>query len=251
MKNSILNISASLANELLKNEEEGMFHTPYAQEKILLECVQRGDVEALEQTYRSMPEPVYGKMTSTGSLLKLFFYIGISNTTLVTRYAIEGGLDEETAFSLSDVYIRLMELCTTVEELNDLNEQMAKDFTARVKKAKEKATSYSLAVSRTIEHIYHGRNKDMKLENLASMVNLTPKYLSALFKKETGENLINFVQRVRINESMNLLKYSDYSLSDISNYLKFSSQSYFTMVFKKYAGMTPKDYREKNKKASW
>lgn len=251
MANNKINIASSLASELHKNEEAGMLHTPYAQEKILLECVSRGDVEGLEQTYRSMPEPVYGKMTSSGSLLKLFFYIGISNTTLVTRYAIEGGLDEETAFSLSDVYIRLMEMCTSVEELNELNEQMAGDFTARVKRAKEKEKPYSLAVSRTIEHIYHGRNRNMNLKKLATMVNLTPKYLSALFKKETGENLVNYIQKVRISESMNLLKYSDYSLSEISNYLNFTSQSYFTSVFRKYTGMTPRKYREINKQINW
>lgn len=45
-------------------------------------------------------------MTSSNSKLKLLFYASIANTTLVTRYAIEGGLNEETAFSLSDVYIR-------------------------------------------------------------------------------------------------------------------------------------------------
>lgn len=251
MKNVSTRIASSLANELFHNEEEGLLHTPYAHEKALLECVSRGDVEALERTYRSMPDPVYGKMTSSGSLLKLLFYAGISNTTLVTRYAIEGGLDEETAFSLSDVYIRLMELCTSVDELNELNEQMAADFTLRVKAASESAKTYSLAVSRTIEHIYHGRNRDTGLEILAEKVGLTPKYLSALFRKETGENLVFFMQKVRIHESMNLLKYSDYSLSDISSYLNFSSQSYFTTVFKKHTGFTPREYREKNRQISW
>lgn len=251
MKKTKSNIDSSLASELFHNEEEGMLHTPYAQEKAVLECVTRGDVDALESTYRSLPETVYGKMTSSGSALKLLFYACISNTTLVTRYAIEGGLDEETAFSLSDVYIRRMELAATIEELTELNEQMALDFTTRVAKSKENARTYSLAVSRTIEHIYHGRNRNMNLDALADMVNLTPKYLSYLFKKETGENLINFVQKVSIEESKNLLQYSDYSLSRISSYLNFSSQSYFITVFKKHTGMTPREYREKYKQISW
>ena len=57
--------------------------------------------------------------------MELLFYASIANTTLVTRYAIEGGLNEETAFSLSDVYIRKMEQCTDVDALMKLNEQMA------------------------------------------------------------------------------------------------------------------------------
>ena len=74
--------------------------------KAILECVSNGDIHALENTYYSLPTTVYGKMTSSNSKLKLLFYASIANTTLVTRYAIEGGLNEETAFSLSDVYIR-------------------------------------------------------------------------------------------------------------------------------------------------
>ena len=246
MKRSKTDINISLKNELFHNEEEGMLHTSYAEEKAVLECVTRGDVEGLEQTYRSQPETVYGKMTVSNSALKLMFYAGISNTTLVTRYAIEGGLDEETAFSLSDVYIRRMELCTELSELKDLNEQMALDFTLRVKKAREESQPYSLAVSKVMDTVCHGRIKDLSLESLADIAGLSPKYLSSLFHKETGKTLTSYIQEVAIDKARNLLTYSDYSLGEISSYLGFSSQSYFISVFKRHTGLTPRAYREKH-----
>ena len=62
-----------------------------------------------------------------------------------------------------------------------LNEQMAIEFTLRVAEAKKTPKNYySPAISRVIDYIYHGKNKTLTLNQLASLVNLTPKSLSAL-----------------------------------------------------------------------
>ncbi len=240
--------NSSLTNELFQNEEAGFYHTSYAQEKAILECVQKGDVLALEATYRSLPQTVYGNMTSYRSQLKQLFYAGIANTTLVTRYAIEGGLDEETAFSLSDIYIRKMELCNDITEMIQLSEEMALDFTTRVASTQQHMhAAYSSAITNTIETIYRSRREELSLSALADRVHLTPKYLSALFHKEVGETITSFIHKVVIEESKNLLTYSDYTLGEISTYLNFSSQSYFTIVFKKITGTTPGNYRRIHK----
>lgn len=245
------NTEKSLVNELFRNEEEGLIHTSYAEEKAILECVKRGDVEALEATYLSLPKTVYGKMTSSNSLVKEMFYAGIASATLVTRYAIEGGLDEETAFSLSDIYIRKMEVSTDPSEIDSIMEDMGIDFTKRVSLAKKAAHPYSPQVQKVMDYIYHGRNKDLSLDNLSKIAKLSPKYLSTLFHKETGETISDFVSKVIIDEAKNLLTYSDYSLSEISSYLNFSTQSYFIKVFKKYAGITPREYRRMYKQSNW
>lgn len=245
-------INFSLTHELLENEENELIHTSYAQEKAILECVAHGNVQALESTYYSLPTTVYGKMTSSSSKLKQLFYASISNTTLITRSAIEGGLNEETAFSLSDVYIRKMERCTDVDTLMKLNEQMAVEFTLRVAESKKIPKNYySPAISRVIESIYHGKNKTLTLNQLAASVNLTPKYLSALFHKETGQTLTVFIHRVLIEKAKNLLTHSAYSLGEISTYLNFSSQSYFISIFKRYTGITPGQYRKIHRQISW
>jgi YesN/AraC family two-component response regulator len=62
--------------------------------------------------------------------------------------------------------------------------------TLRVAEAKKTPKNYySPAISRVIDYIYHGKNKTLTLNQLASLVNLTPKYLSALFHIETGQTL--------------------------------------------------------------
>lgn len=245
-------INFSLTHEMLENSENERIHTSYAHEKAILECVSNGNIRALENTYYSLPTTVYGKMTSSSSKLKLLFYASISNTTLVTRYAIEGGLNEETAFSLSDIYIRKMEQCTDVDTLMKLNEQMAIEFTLRVADTKKTEKNYySPTISRVIDYIYHGKNNTLTLNQLASLVNLTPKYLSAQFHKEAGQTLTVFIHHVLIEKAQNLLAYSDYSLGEISTYLNFSSQSYFTSIFRRYTGVTPGQYRKIHRQVTW
>lgn len=145
-------INFSLTHEMLENAENERIHTSYAQEKAILECVSNGDIHALENTYYSLPTTVYGKMTSSNSKLKLLFYASIANTTLVTRYAIEGGLNEETAFSLSDVYIRKMEQCTDVDALMKLNDRWLLNlrFVLLRQKRRQKTTIHQLFLASLI-----------------------------------------------------------------------------------------------------
>lgn len=229
-------------SELFENREVIRSHTSYRQELAVLHCVRQGNVALLESTYRSLPGIIYGNMSNTP--LRQLFYGSIANTTLVTRYAIEGGMEEEAAFTLSDVYIRRMEKCRTLYELNALNERMAIDFTEHVAKALTKAAkTYSLPVTCCIDRILLNLHHKISLTELAREVGLTPKYLSCLFHKETGTKLSTFIEEKRIEEAKNLLAFSQYPLNRISEYLAFTSQSYFISVFKRRTGMTPKVYR--------
>lgn len=238
-------LKRTFIHELFENTEDYRIHTPYSQEIAVLNCIKEGNAARLESTYKALPQIIYGNMSNSHSPLRQLFYGSIANTTLVTRYAIEGGLEEEAAFTLSDVYIRQMENCRTLYELNILNEKMAVDFTERVAEAKSsKQPVYTKQISKCIDYILGNIHTKITLDTLAEEVNLTPKYLSYLFRKETGQTLSSFIEEKKINEAKNLLIYSQYSCSHISQYLSFYSQSYFISIFKKRVGMTPREYRE-------
>ncbi len=238
-------LNRTFIHELFDNIEDYREHTPYSHELAVLNCVKEGNLAQLESTYKALPQTKYGNMSDNP--LRQLFYGCIANTTLITRYAIEGGLEEETAFTLSDVYIKQMENCKTLYELNILNEKMALDFTTRV--AESKASNqhdYIKPISKCIDYIMRNKNNKITLDKLSDEVNLTPKYLSYLFRKETGQTISHFIEEKRINEAKNLLAFSQYSYSHISHSLSFSSQSYFISKFKKHVGITPKEYREKH-----
>jgi AraC-type DNA-binding domain-containing proteins len=241
----------NLFRELFENREDYRLHTPYSHEIAVLNCIREGDAALLEATYRTLPAVKYGNMSGSNNPLRQLFYGCIANTTLATRYAIEGGLEEETAFTLSDVYIKKMEKCQTLYELDILNEKMALDFTEQVAKAKAAKHTYSEPVTKCIDYIFKNIYKKITLTALAEEVHLSPKYLSCLFGRETGQTLSSYIEDKRLTEAKNLLVYSQYSFSEISSYLSYNTQSYFIFVFKKKTGMTPKEYRRQYASASW
>ena len=227
--------------------EEYASHTSYRDELAVLTCVRDGDLSRLESTYRTLPETQYGNMSSHP--LQQMLYAVIANITLVTRFAIEGGMPEEPAFSLSDRYIQRVDRCRTVPDLLRINEEMAVDFTSRVAEFKMKAfPDYSPPIRKCIEIISHNPRDQYHLEDLAQKVGLSPKYLSARFRKETTTTLHEYIEQQKVLEAENLLLYSSCSLSEISQLLHFGSQSYFSSIFKKHTGLTPRSYRMRKQK---
>jgi len=231
-------------SELFENKENAFFHTPYCEELALLNCVKEGNVKKLERTYRTLPDIVYGNMATDP--LKQLFYGSIANTTLVTRFAIEGGLDEETAFSLSDFYIKKMEKTASLEALQKLNEEMAIEFTQYVHCANKEFSNFSTPIRKCITYLEIHNHENITLEQMAKVINLSPKYLSVLFSQETGISFHTYQTGKKIEEAQTLLKHSSMTYSEIAEVLGFSSQSHFCSVFKKHTGTTPARYRKYN-----
>ena len=94
-------------------------------------------------------------------------------------------------------------------------------------------------------YIQHHLSEAITAENIAKELYVSRPYLSRKFIEETGESLTDFVLKEKTEEAKRLLRYSEKSLTAIGSYLGFSSQSHFSRVFKKYAGITPGEYREK------
>lgn len=105
--------------------------------------------------------------------------------------------------------------------------------------------SYSSIINKAIEVISENIQDKISLQLVAGYINISPKYLSYLFTKETGMNFCDYVQYSRIDVAKKKLLESNISYSDLCYNLGFSSQSYFNSVFKKYTGVTPKEFRTK------
>ncbi|MDO4483751.1 MAG: AraC family transcriptional regulator [Clostridia bacterium] len=83
------------------------------------------------------------------------------------------------------------------------------------------------------------------LEMLAGMINLDKSYLCRLFKRETGESILQFLTRIRLEKAASLLRKGSASAKDISSLVEFDDPFYFNRLFKKQYGMTPGEYRER------
>lgn len=90
------------------------------------------------------------------------------------------------------------------------------------------------------EHYY----EDLSVEDLANKLFIHKTYLSKLFNEEIGEGFNAYLNRVRINHALVMLKYTDKALKEISEEVGFNSHSYFNKVFKLHMEMSPLQYRK-------
>ncbi|QIB26953.1 response regulator transcription factor [Caloranaerobacter azorensis] len=102
-------------------------------------------------------------------------------------------------------------------------------------------------IEKAKEYIYKNYNKDIKLEDVAEKVSVSPYYFSKLFKKEMGKNFIDFLTELRIEEAKKKLD-EGMSIKAVSRCIGYSDPNYFSRVFKKITGMSPNSYKKILKK---
>lgn len=89
--------------------------------------------------------------------------------------------------------------------------------------------------------------KDLSLDDISRYCNISSYYFSKLFKQETGENFIEYINRVRIENAQRMLNETEESIKGICYSVGFSDPNYFSRAFKKYVGVTPTEYKEGRK----
>ena len=104
---------------------------------------------------------------------------------------------------------------------------------------------YSPIIQKVMTHITSNLSGDLTLNAQANLLNINPSYLSALFKKETGSTLTEYVKQKRVNHAVFLLSTTDLQIQAIAELCGISDVNYFTKIFKKIIGQTPKEYRDK------
>ena len=118
----------------------------------------------------------------------------------------------------------------------------------RVVEFRDTATGskYSEIISRAQEFIKNNfSDKDISLHSVAREVNVSPNHFSTIFSRETGETFISYITAIRIDRAKVLLKTTQLRTSDIGYEVGYNDTHYFSYVFKKNAGMTPKEFRNK------
>ncbi|WP_426446722.1 response regulator transcription factor [Paenibacillus sp. S-38] len=98
-------------------------------------------------------------------------------------------------------------------------------------------------LNKVIRHIHAHLHEDLNLTGLARFVSMDPHYFSKLFKKKTGENLISYVQRQRVEQAKKLLLETTLPVKEIGERLGFENENYFFRTFKRWTNETPGTYR--------
>lgn len=224
------------------NRENNFHHHRYDDDMRQFGYIRNGDMRSIDETKKIMDSGEVGHLSDDP--VKNLLYLDICHVTLCTRAAIEGGMEAEKAYNASDLFIQRCDRAVTADELYDLHLEMTEYFTKQVMAA-QKTGIYSKPVIRCMEYIKNHLHEQITVRELAGTVKLNESYLSVLFKRETGVSISGYVISKRVETAKNMLRYSELSLSEISDILHFSSYSHFARTFRKYCGVSPKEYRDK------
>ncbi len=171
--------------------------------------------------------------------------------TLCQRAAIMGGLDPELSYQLGEIYIQRIEACKDMDALLriNVNNELTMDYCERVARLHHPKTNHP-KINEAMHYVRENYQKRLTVSEVATKVGLSKEYLSVKFHEVTGMTLPEYINEQKITEAKQLLHFTDMTLSEIAEYLSFSSQSYFQTVFKKITDDTPMEYRLKNKISS-
>lgn len=222
-------------------ESAQSLHNTYDLEQEMLRIVRKGDTAALREWIAHAPAIRSGILAK--DQLRQRKNIFLVSVTLISRAAIQGGMEAEEAFSLSDSYIQHCELLTTLENITNLQYRMISDYTERVQRLQRGSCTSKLMID-VVNYIRHHISEPITVEKMAEALFMSRPYLSRKFKEETGESLTDFILYEKTEEAKRLLRYSDKPITAISSYLGFSSPSHFSRVFKARVCITPGEYRK-------
>ena len=217
-----------------------MIEEIYENEGKLMDAISKGNLSAIDFIASSVLNRGTQERISD-SLRNRKNYLIIFNTIL--RKAAENGeVHPYHIHILSSAIAMKIESIRSIEESLDLQKEMMLKYCMLVKEFSLK--KYSRLVGRVITMISYDLTADLSLSHISDTLNINASYLSALFKKECGETLTDYVNRKRLEAAAFALSHTDRQIQTISEECGILDVNYFIKLFKKKYGQTPLQYRK-------
>lgn len=164
----------------------------------------------------------------------------ISMNTLWRKAAEMGGVHPAHVDALSTQLAKRIETVSSGQESGRLKTEMVRKYCMLVR-------NYSLrgcspVVQKVVNHINLNLTEDLSLKRLAVEYSVNASYLSALFKKDMGVTLTDYISQQRVRRAITLINSSDMQIQDIASESGIYDVNYFRKLFKKITGKTPTEY---------
>jgi len=212
----------------------------YAYENELLRAVSLGQLHKENQLLSVFSDPVFEKRLPDP--LRNAKNYGIIMNTLLRKAAENGGVHPVYLDRTSSEFAAKIEHMRELGENYTLMRDMFRSYCRLVRKHALK--HYSLVVQQTVMLIDSDLSADLSLQSLSDTLNVSPGYLSTIFKKDTGKTISEYIREKRIQLAMYLLATTQQQVQAIAVHCGIMDVQYFSKTFKKQTGKTPKEYRE-------
>lgn len=228
--------------KIVEEEEHGfsqqLIEERYRDEDLFMDAIQEGNLENALLYSRKLEKYLF--FQHSGTILELKSQL-VTWNTLCRKAAQRAEVHPAHIEELSASYMEQIEQLYSRRELTELSMEMLRKYCFLVRNHSLKG--HSRVIQETLNYIDFHLKERLSLGMLAEKVSVSPNYLSAQFKKEMRQTVIEYINQKRIYQSLVLLATSDIPIQEVAERVGIGDENYFSRLFKKVHGDTPKQYR--------
>jgi AraC-like DNA-binding protein/ligand-binding sensor protein len=220
--------------------QEKLPQYPYETERDLLESVIDSDRSKAQKLLNELMGHIFFESGGDFSRVKTRVYEFVA---MLSRTAIDAGASPEYAFQLSHSFFKKSQNIVDIDILCFSLTKITNQFIDSVFTLSD--VKYANVIHRALQYMRQNYDNKICLNDVAQKVSLSPSYFSKVFKKEMGCNFNAYMNTVRIEKSITLVRYENMTFANAATAVGFDSQSYYTKVFKRVTCSTPQSFFKK------
>lgn len=211
-------------------------YLPVEQEKRITEAMANGDKQSLTELIDHILNENLKKSDDAYSIGRLSIEI-VNNFMKILN---DLKINIKDIINMDEIYEDFEDFCT-IDQHKDLLHQLIIQFTDYIG---EKRKNNDYISSFVLDYIHNNYMEDIYLDLIATKLNISPNYLSTLFKDKTGVNFIDYINSIRVDKAKELLVTGTKKVIEIASVTGFKSIQSFIRTFKRYTSKTPNEYRK-------
>lgn len=241
-----MNLDAERVRRQFENQEERPDRYTYAMEREYIQYLEEGRYE--EYLHKGFPREfrIEGIGKNAHTVFKQNEYLVVTSVGLAVRAAIRVGVHDITAYDIGDIALYQLSAAKDVQTMHQIEEECISALSREIRKVKHDM-KYKNYVEQSRYYIEQHIFEKIQVKNLAEEIGISPNHLSKEFSEEMHMTLTEYILREKIKIACKLLKYTNDTIPMIAEKMSMTSQSHFSMLFKRYAGITPAVYRRAEK----
>jgi AraC-like DNA-binding protein/transposase-like protein len=229
---------AEAIHDLKATEPRGILESYLREEPVLISAIRRGDRPAARGVINRVLVVLYACANGRLDLLKSFV---MELVVIMCRAAVQSGGGAQEL--LGSNYARLAELAE-IDGEESLSHWLVQMLEQIMDSLENQRPSTAVLPPVLMEYLQEHHGADVSRDDAAAALHMSPSHFSRMVKEETGRSFTDLLNQVRVDHACTLLRTTDRTLVDVAFEVGFSDQSYFTKVFRRYMGHTPRHYRQ-------
>jgi len=215
---------------------------PLEKERLLLAAFRRGDKEIGCKILKELMNYIIQAVPED---LEIIRFRAIELVVLLSRAA---GTDSSLLVAANNRYLKRIQESKTAEELTENLNVIAGHMAGRI--FSFQGIRHVSVLRKAERYIWENYTRKLSLKEIAKASGLSAPYFSTIFKEEMGENLSNYLNRLRVEKAAILLMEIGKPLNEIAELCGFEDQSWFSKIFKTYTGVSPGKFRKNGGRSS-